>query len=131
MAGFLVDKFPNRYILASAQLITISAMLWALIISQPWHTFVYAGMLGMGSGLFMTANTVIWPNYFGRENLGSIRGLATTSMVAFAALGPMPFGVLFDLTGGYAVSIVSFLPLPALCAIAALLAVPPTTNRQS
>ena len=35
---------------------------------------------------------VIWPNYYGRQHPGSIRGVTTAGMVVFAALGPLPFG---------------------------------------
>lgn len=126
LAGLLTDRLPNRYVLASAQVILMAAMLWTFVVSQPWEALVYGGILGIGSGLFMTTSTVIWPNYFGRKHMGSIRGIATTSMVAFAALGPMPFGLLFDLTGSYTIPILSFLALPAACAIAAVLAVPPS-----
>ena len=125
IGGLLVDRFPNRYVLASAQVIVIMAMLWTFVISQPWEALVYGGVLGMGGGLFMTVNTVIWPNYFGRKHLGAIRGIAMTSMVGSAALGPLPFAFLFDVTGGYTISIISFLALPAACALAALLAPPP------
>ena len=126
LAGLLTDRLPNRYVLASAQVLLIMAMLWTFVVSQPWEGLVYGGILGIGSGLYMTTSTVIWPNYFGRKHLGSIRGIATTSTVAFAALGPMPFGLLFDLTGSYSIPIISFLVLPAACAIAALLAFPPS-----
>jgi cyanate permease len=125
LAGFLVDKFPNRYVLASAQLVTIVAMLSIFTISQPWHAFVYVGTLGLGNGLFMNATTVIWPNYFGRKYLGSIRGIATASMVAFAAMGPMPFGILYDRTGNYTSAIIIFLLLPAACTLAAFFATRP------
>jgi len=46
-------------------------------------------------------------------------------MVVFAALGPLPFGRIFDLTGSYSTAILIFLALPVACAIAALLARPP------
>ena len=126
LAGLLTDRLPNRYVLATAQVLLIMAMLWTFVVSQPWEGLVYGGILGIGSGLYMTTSAVIWPNYFGRKHLGSIRGIATTSTVAFAALGPMPFGLLFDLTGSYSIPIISFLVLPVACAIAALLAIPPS-----
>ena len=126
IGGLLADRFPNRYILASAQIVVIIAMLWTFVMSQPWEALVYGGMLGIGGGLFMTMNTVIWPNYFGRKHLGTIRGIAMTSMVGSAALGPLPFAFLFDATGGYTIAIISFLALPAACTLAALLAFPPT-----
>jgi MFS family permease len=123
--GYLVDKFPTRYILASSQGIVIIAMVWALGISQPWEALIYGGLLGLGGGLFMTTSTVIWPNYFGRNYLGSIRGAATTANVGFAAIGPVAFSLLFDLTGNFSSAIMVFLPLPATCALAAYLARPP------
>ena len=78
----------------------------------------------------MTINTIIWPNYFGRTHLGSIRGVASTAMVAFAALGPLPFGLLFDLTGDYSTAILSFLGLPVAFALLSLFAMPPRRQPQ-
>ena len=37
-------------------------------------------------------------------------------MVGFAALGPLPFGWMFDLTGGYTTAILVFLAMPTACA---------------
>jgi MFS family permease len=125
LGGFLSDKIPNRYLLAVGQAILAVAMLWVLVISQNWQAFVYGGMLGLAGGLLMITNDVIWANYFGRRNLGRIRGVVFTSMVAFAALGPLPFGILFDLTANYTSAVLVFLALPVLCAAAALLAAPP------
>ena len=68
---------------------------------------------------------VIRPNYYGRQHPGSIRGVTTAGMVVFAALGPLPFGRICDLTGSYSTAILIFLALPVACAIAALLARPP------
>lgn len=125
VAGFLTDKLPNRVVLAGAQGIIGSAMVTALLVSAPWHAIVYGALLGLGGGFFITTNAVIWPNYYGRRHLGSIRGIVTTVMVASAALGPWPFGVLFDLTGSYTSAILVFLALPLACALAALAAPPP------
>ena len=125
VAGFLADRLPNRYLLVAGQALLWLAMLWILTISQAWQGFIYGGMMGLAGGLMMTTNSVIWPNYYGRTYLGSIRGVVTTSMVAFAALGPLPFGFLFDLTDSYTLAILVFMALPVACGIAALIASPP------
>jgi len=127
VAGFLVDKFPNRFLLAWAQVAMILALVWTFFISDRWEALLYGGMLGFGGGLFMNINGVIWPNYYGRAYLGSIRGVTTTAMVGFAAMGPLPFGLLYDFTGDYTVPILIFLLLPVACAIAAVKATPPIT----
>jgi MFS family permease len=125
ITGFLSDKVPNRYLLVIGQLLLAAAMLWTFAISQAWEAALYGALIGLCGGLFININSVIWPNYYGRHKLGSIRGITTTGMVGFAALGPMPFGLMFDITGTYTMAIVVFLLLPAICSIAALLAHPP------
>ena len=90
IAGFLSDRIPNRYLLAGGQAIMALAMLLTLVIAHPWQAFAYGGALGLSSGILNTTNAVIWPNYYGRTHLGTIRGAVTTSMVAFAALAARP-----------------------------------------
>jgi hypothetical protein len=43
----------------------------------------------------------LWPSYFGRKHLGSIRGAGTIFMVIGSALGALPFGISKDITGDY------------------------------
>ncbi len=125
VAGFMADRFPNRYLLAGGQALLAVAMLFTFIIASTWQALLYGALLGLTGGFLMSTTSVIWPNYFGRYHLGSIRGVATSSMVTSAALGPLPFGYLFDQTGSYSIAILIFLALPAACALAALMAKPP------
>ncbi len=124
-AGFMADRFANRRVLALGQGLLLATLLWTFAISTTWQAYVYGALLGASSGFLITTMAVIWPNYYGRQHLGSIRGITTASMVVFAALGPLPIGRIFDLTGSYSTAILIFLALPVACAIAALLARPP------
>jgi sugar phosphate permease len=128
LSGILTDRLEARYIVASSHGIIIIGMLFSFSISREIEAIIYGGLLGLGFGIFLTSSTVIWANYFGRKHLGSIRGIATSCVVAFAALGPMPFGILFDLTGDYTIAIASFLILPLACGLAALYAKAPRIN---
>ncbi len=125
VTGWLADKIPNRFLLCSGLMLFTVSMLLAATMTVPWHAFVYGGIMGAAQGTMMTINTIIWPNYFGRSHLGSIRGIASTAMVAFAALGPLPFGLVFDLTGNYRLAILMFLIVPVVMGIASLFATPP------
>ena len=127
-AGFMADKIPNRYLLAASQLLMIATMLWIFTISSTWQALVYGAMMGLTIGFSSNINTVIWANYFGRRRLGSIRGVAAACMVTSAALGPLPFGFLFDNTGSYSLAILISLSLPLICSITALLARPPRVD---
>ena len=131
LAGFLSERYPNRYLLAIAQLCLAIPMLWSFLIAEHWHALVYGGMLGFAGGFTSTTSAVIFPNYYGRQHLGSIRGLSTTAMVGASALGPMPFAFLFEWSGSYTVPIEVFLVIPALCAVAAVFAVPPIAGART
>jgi MFS family permease len=125
VAGYLTDRVTNRYLLAGVQGILVVSMLLTFLLNQTWVAFAYGITLGAAMGAFMTTTSVIWPNYYGRAHLGSIRGVVTAGMVATAALGPLPFGWVFDLTQSYGNAVAVFLALPAACAVAALMATPP------
>jgi MFS family permease len=125
VAGYMADKMPSRYGVVVSQILLTVSMVLALTITTTWTAIVYGVTIGFGQGLMMTSMVVIWPNYYGRAHLGIIRGAVTTGMVAFAALGPLPFGFLFDLRGSYVLPVVAFLALPIACGAAAFLAAPP------
>lgn len=125
IAGYLVDRFPTRFILVAGQVLMVLAMMWVLVVSSAWQGFIYGALLGAAQGLFSTANIVIWPNYFGRRYIGNIRGAAAIGMVVAGGLGPLPFGILFEATNSYDAAILGFVALPVICGVAALAAVPP------
>ncbi len=129
IAGFLADRFPNRYLLVLGQVLLGMAMLWTFLITSSWQAFTYGAILGLSMGFYMNVAAVIWPSYYGRLHLGSIRGVSMASTVAFAALGPLPFGLVYDITGDYSLAILVLLALPVSCAVAALLALPPKKHR--
>ncbi|MBM3944295.1 MAG: MFS transporter [SAR202 cluster bacterium] len=131
LGGWLLDRFPNRVVLAAGQALLAGAMLWTLMISSPWEGFVYGLLMGSAQGFVMTANVVIWPNYFGRRHLGAIRGAAAVGMVVSGGLGPLPFGYVFDLTNNYNIAVLGFIAMPIVCGMAALLATPPVRHRNA
>ncbi len=126
LTGHLLDKLPNRFILAAGQLALMASMAWIFIVQDLWHAVIYGIFIGIAQGLIYTTMIVIFPNYFGRRHLGTIMGVATIGMVVSSGLGPLPFGALYEMSNNYDLAIISFLPLPALCAVAALFAPPPT-----
>ena len=125
IAGYLVDRYPNRFVLVAGQALMVLAMIWILVVSSAWQGFIYGALLGASQGLVSTAQIVIWPNYFGRRYIGNIRGAAAIGMVLASGMGPLPFGILFEATKSYDAAVLGFVALPMICGVAALAAVPP------
>lgn len=125
IAGSMNDKLPNRYTMIVGQLLVTTAVAWTFVATELWHALAYGALLGMGGGFLSNVIAVIWPNYFGRKNLGSIRGFSTTFTVMAAALGPLPIGLLADVTGAYTVPLLALLTVPVLGIVVAAFTFPP------
>ena len=97
--GFLGIRFFN---LASVPMVIILGIFW-----------------GGVNGYFAITNNMIWPNYFGRKNLGSIKGFTMMAMVIGSAAGPLPFGFAFDYFGGYTEILLITTIFPALALVGA------------
>lgn len=123
--GFLADRYPNRFLLLAGQALIVVGAAMAMTMTTTWQAFVYGAMIGFASGGLITVNSVVWPNYFGRRHLGKIRGAAIAATVGGAALGPLPFAIVFDWLGSYAPVLAVFMALPTMSMVAAVLARPP------
>jgi MFS family permease len=62
---------------------------------------LYGVIMGIQMGIQAIVRGVVWPDYFGRRNLSTIRGVNMMAGVIGSALGPLPFGYAFDVFGGY------------------------------
>ena len=129
LVGFMVERVSARYVLAAG----FAGNLVYLMLIQHINTLQLAigvGILwGLVAGIYRIVFNYIWPDYYGREHLGSIRGLAMTAGVIASALGPLPFGIAYDFFGGYTEIIYIMMLFPALAAVAALAASKPSASQ--
>lgn len=125
LAGWLADRFGPRAVLAIGQATLTLAMIALAFTRSPEMAFVFGALRGLSSGTWILASEVAWPAYFGRRYLGSIVGLSFTVAFVGAAIGPLPFGLLYDAFGSYDYAIWGLAILPFATTWAALLATPP------
>ena len=82
-------------------------------------------MVGFGvSGLHLLLR-LAWADYYGRQHLGSIRGLTMSAQIGGQALGPIFAGFMFDATGSYQLPFLVFSGAACLAGLLVLLATPP------
>lgn len=99
--GFSVRRVPARFLgclgflfLAAASIITIYADTFVLV-------FISMAVFGAGVGGMMFLQTYIWAEYFGREHLGSIRGLVMPVNLIVGGAGAPIAGYVHESTGSY------------------------------
>ncbi len=125
IAGYLLDRWPPRYILMGTFIGQVLSMLWIALIVGPVTVVFYGVLRGMVQGFERMSINVIWPAYYGRKHLGSIQGSAMTFMVIGSAFGPLPFGIWYDQLASYRGVIVLMMAFSVLAAIASHQARPP------
>lgn len=110
VSKIVVDRYPVKYILSTTLSMTIISMVFLIFgISNMFTAVIFILFYGLAVAIQSLTTNVIWPNYFGRKYLGSIRGAGTVFMVIGSALGPLPFGIAFDKTGGFNIAIIGMI----------------------
>jgi len=125
LAGFVLDRAKPHKILILSFVGQVALMVYLNFISSTQTAILFGVMRGVITGFEAMIFNVIWPNYFGRTHLGSIRGFGMIFMVIGSAFGPLPFGLAYDLFGGYTEILVVMTIFPVLAAAASFLALPP------
>ena len=120
LAGWISDRFPLRAVKAANFLVLCGAMLLLMYGSGKSMLMFYALLHGFFAAMDSVTTNMWWPNYFGRHHLGKIRGAAMTAMVIGSALGPLPFGIAFDLWQRYTEIMWIMLVFPLLASLAAM-----------
>ncbi len=101
IAGYLSDNVPLQYLMAFGLIFQTFSLFMVTILEGTGLVLLFGILLGLTNGLARAVGQVVWPTFFGREHLGSILGFTSAMIVIGAALGPLPFGIVNDLTGSY------------------------------
>lgn len=128
IAGWLMDRYPVRYFLALAALGQLLTMVYLLTVGSTSMAVAFGIGRGLVAGVEQMGFNVMWPDYFGRKHLGSLRGFSMMVTVLGSAFGPLPFGFAFDHFGGYREIVLLMMLFPAASVICAFLAKRPVIS---
>ncbi|GAB5490500.1 MAG: MFS transporter [Phototrophicaceae bacterium] len=120
--GVLVDRLrPGIIMVLQLGALVASMILATQMTSQIllWFYAISFGMMMGGGGVFDGA---VWVNLFGRKHQGSIRGFISTALVTGTSIGPILFGLSFDILGSYNPVLWLGVVLASISIIGALLA---------
>ena len=102
--GYLADKIPVHMMLTGVGV--FNAMTLPLLIFLSGNVaYVYAALVGIGVSGLVVAQTLVWPYYFGRTNLGAIIGLSRPFPVVMSSAAILLMSQDFDRSGSYMFSL--------------------------
>ncbi len=129
--GRIVERIPARYVLAAVALnLAVGAFLFTLT-DTAIEALIFSAFFGFGLGGMLVVPPVAYADYFGRPNLGTIRGITEPFTTLGQAIGVLIPGLIFDFIGD--ATYLPFFYLAAaigiLAAIASLFATKPRSSQ--
>jgi len=125
LMGKLLDWYTPRRLMTVALAALVLALLMIQWMSAPWHTVLFSALMGFSGGAFRVLDASLWPHYYGRLHLGSIRGLTMMGTMGGTALGPYPLGLSYDHLGSYVPALWLFIGLLGAMAVILVFLRPP------
>jgi MFS family permease len=125
IAGQIADRVPPRYIQVGSMTWLLITMIVLQVADSVGEVLIYGALAGITMAFQFMVSGVIWPDYYGRNHLGSIRGVTMMAGVIGSALGPLPYGYAYDVFGGYTEALTLSMIFPLLGMIAAIMAKKP------
>lgn len=101
LANYLSDYLQLRLYLYLMILGGIVASVGFLFLSTAAGIPLLVAGFGIMSGFFAVLNTIAWPRFYGRDNLGAITGKVMSFLILASALAPSVFSLCFSTFGSY------------------------------
>lgn len=99
--GYILDRVPLKPTV-SLQFLLVALGLGAWLLPPSTPTLLGGLILfGVGAAGSQIASEILWATFYGRQSLGTVRGIAYPLQTFFAAIGPFVVGLLYDLSGSY------------------------------
>ena len=127
--GMLVRRVPVRFLGALGFLMLASASVMTIWAYNLPIMAISMAVFGLGIGGMMFLQNFIWADYFGRDHVGSIRGLVNPINLVVGGLGAPAAGYVRDITGSYDPAWWAGVVLMAFAALLTI-ATPPPRNRK-
>ena len=123
--GVLGERYPARYLMAACAIATAALILVFLNVRGMAALVPVMFMAGVVMGGYLILRALLTANYFGRAHLGAVNSLFRPIVMGTGAAGPILFGALYDLEGGYTFAFLAAALAWGTAGVIVLLAKPP------
>jgi MFS family permease len=119
-------RIPVRFVLSLAGFAVALGAAGTALSATLAAGMLAAATIGAGVGGLHLLLRLAWADYYGRQHLGTIRGLTLPVQIGGQAVGPVTAGLVYDATGSYHTVFLVFAAVVALGSVLVLMAVPPS-----
>ncbi len=105
----LGDRVSRSVVAALIFLLQMLALLALLLVDTATGVFAFVVLFGAGFGAVTPARAALVAEYYGPRHYGSISGMMSLFLTGSRALAPVGAAVIYDVAGGYGISVVSVL----------------------
>ena len=129
-AGSIVTGFLSERITARTTLVGILAMMslgfvGLLFVQEAWQAMLWGIYYGLSFGGMFILQQIIFAEFYGRDNVGAIRGVVWPIQMVFNASGPFVASFAFDTLGSYTLIFLLFAASVMIASVLLFLAKPP------
>lgn len=129
MWGYLGARLHIQYCYVVLGLIATAATTLIVVAPGIRMTYVSVAFLGTAAGGLLQLQLQIWPDYFGREGIGTLRGYSAPFQILGTTLGPLFAAFVHDRTGSYDRALLLYAAISAVCVVIMLVAGGPPKYR--
>jgi MFS family permease len=129
--GPVADRGSLRVLMVLCMTFLAAGIAVLTLASSPWIAHSYAVLIGISTGLMSVLGGTLFARYYGRTNLGQLRGGMLTAQVAGSSLGPLITGVIFDLSGSFQISLWIYVGILIPAALVSLKAIQPVKSSET
>ncbi len=126
VAGFLAERISARRALVGILVLMGLGHFGLLLVQVAWHALVWSVYYGLSTGGMFILQQVIFADFYGRDNLGAIRGIVWPINMVFNATGPFIASIAYDALGNYTMVFLVFAFLVMVAAVLMFMAKPPS-----
>ncbi len=127
--GLLGERYPARYLLGGVSVATAVLIMVFLNVRGMAALVPVMFMAGSIMGGYLILRALLTANYFGRVHLGAVNSLFRPIVMGTGAAGPIIFGALYDLQGGYTLAFLTAALAWGASGVIVLLAKPPRVRQ--
>ncbi|MDP6585088.1 MAG: MFS transporter, partial [Anaerolineales bacterium] len=123
--GVLSLRINLKKLIVASFVMQVSALVLLLMTKNPNLIYLYAVLLGTGSGAIVVSLPTVVGEYFGRTRYPQIMGFIFPIVISAESIGPFIAGVIYDTTTTYTIAFVIIASVSFLGLICAVFLRPP------